>query len=106
MRYLLALIYFSNSGSQWCMPLGKECIESCDYFIPNETELKRLLLSFIPDYFDNDRNKDNDDNNLKSAIKSAKVLQEHAKVKNTIVTLGSKGCIYLNSKTKHCLFAP
>ena len=64
-------------------PIDKELLACCDYILPNETELKRLVQS-------TDCKKT--DTNMSEIIDYAKQLQKMG-AKNVLVTLGSNGSI-------------
>jgi len=61
-------------------PMAKEHMECCDFLIPNETELRRLVLSFGYD----------EASVPESVVEMAKILQSHG-AQNVLVTQGSRG---------------
>ena len=63
--------------------ISKEMLQVCDYLVPNESELVRLLQSL-----GNDNVSISDDNN--TIVQYAKLLQKHG-AHNVLVTRGSKG---------------
>lgn len=65
-------------------PIGLEMMELCDYLIPNETELSRLVQSLCGDA-PNEHVED-------SIIAQAKLLQQHG-ARNVLVTRGSRGSV-------------
>lgn len=67
-----------------------EKVKSCEFIVPNETELS--LLTGMP--------VDNEDD-----IKNAAHALQQAGVKNVIVTLGSKGALWLNEQGQERRFA-
>jgi sugar/nucleoside kinase (ribokinase family)/sugar phosphate isomerase/epimerase len=74
--------------------MSEEMLHLCDYLIPNESELNRLVASIIGE--DNaldapDPSMSADDEESLIVIK-AKILQHHG-AKNVLVTRGSKGCL-------------
>lgn len=80
-------------------PISREMLELCDYVIPNESELFRLVQSLGERTTDEDA-QDGDG----EIIKCAKVLQKHG-AHNVLVTCGSRGST-LVTETGHVLHQP
>lgn len=82
-------------------PITKEMLSLCDYIIPNESELKRLVQTFVPEgeletHMSRQNLKDQDStfDDHKDIIKLAMILQEHG-ANNVLVTLSEKGSILI-----------
>lgn len=75
-------------------PMDEEMLACCDYIMPNESELVRLVQSF------GGADKtvtigDTDDLDDETIIRMAKVLQQHG-ARNVLVTRGSRGCLVVS----------
>jgi sugar/nucleoside kinase (ribokinase family)/sugar phosphate isomerase/epimerase len=68
-------------------PMDREMMDGCDYLVPNESELKRLVATLTADDFPS---RGGDDDNSSSVVEMAKVLQNHG-ARNVLVTLGRRG---------------
>ena len=74
-------------------PITREHLQNCDYLIPNESELVRLVASLTGQSIDEikrmqQQQQDNDDDGI---VTLAKLLQAHG-AQNVLVTQGSGGC--------------
>lgn len=73
-------------------PITRDMLQVCDYLMPNESELRRLLKSLgEPDVtLSSDRDENDDDGDL--IVKQAKLLQQYG-ASNVLVTRGSRGSL-------------
>jgi len=104
------IIVFQDIGGE-DRPISKEMLELCDYIVPNESELKRLVessssssTSFTSSYESND-NDDDDSDDEAVVIEYAKELQRLGAA-NVLVTRGSSGSIFLakdGTVTRQCV---
>jgi len=72
-------------------PITKEMLSLCDYIIPNESELRRLVYSL------NGETCLDDDNALESAVRGARILQTYG-ANNILVTMGNKGSVLVDTQ--------
>mmetsp|Transcript_27986 Transcript_27986/g.41272 ORF Transcript_27986/g.41272 Transcript_27986/m.41272 type:complete len:847 (-) Transcript_27986:106-2646(-) len=75
-------------------PIKSTTLQYCDYVIPNQSELKRLVHSFLQQEEGENTVQDGDDDGTEEeqVIKYANILQKYG-ANNVLVTLGSKGSI-------------
>ena len=89
--------------------IEKELLQCCDYFIPNETELSRLVKHYYTKNDDDDeisiqevqdiQNQIGSSIQLQSLLQSVRMLQRHG-ASNVLVTLGSHGSILVKNRRK------
>mmetsp|Transcript_13229 Transcript_13229/g.18729 ORF Transcript_13229/g.18729 Transcript_13229/m.18729 type:complete len:722 (-) Transcript_13229:1969-4134(-) len=81
-------------------PMDREMMQLCDYIIPNETELDRLVQSFgVPN--DHDTLQDMKDD----VVTKARYLQKHG-ARNVLVTQGSRGSTLVQESSDDVLYQP
>ena len=68
-------------------PMTTDMMSLCDYLVPNESELDRLLVSLGVSFDDGNDSYDDDD---AAVVEKAKALQRHG-ANNVLVTQGSRG---------------
>jgi ribokinase len=79
-------------------PISRQMLELCDYLVPNESELNRLVSSFserLPDLREDAAEED-------TVIAQAEFLQKQG-ARNILVTRGNKGCILVTETGTICL---
>jgi sugar/nucleoside kinase (ribokinase family)/sugar phosphate isomerase/epimerase len=91
------IMVFQDVGGE-DRPMSREMLEHCDYLIPNESELKRLVHSMEP-HVETASDATDDD-----IVRYAKVLQKHG-ARNVLVTCGSQGST-LVTESHHVLHQP
>jgi ribokinase len=64
-------------------PMDEEMMACCDWIMPNESELARLVRTFQEDSLQDDNNE--------AVIQRIKILQQHG-ARNVLVTRGIRGC--------------
>ena len=79
------ILVFQDVGGE-DRPMTRDMLELCDYLVPNESELKRLVLSLGETVDHEDCSTDEDG----WVVKCAKLLQDHG-ARNVLVTRGSRG---------------
>ena len=89
--------------------IENELLQCCDYFIPNETELSRLVKHYYTKNDDDDeisiqevqdiQNQIGSSIQLQSLLQSVRMLQRHG-ASNVLVTLGSHGSILVKNRRK------
>ena len=67
--------------------ISREMLECCDFLVPNESELERLVRATIPDFGALNCDKTSDDDTI---VSQAKALQKFG-ARNVLVTRGSRG---------------
>lgn len=93
------ILVFQDVGGE-DRPMSREMMELCDYLIPNESELKRLVHSLgEPGGGDDDKVEQDDE-----IIRYAKILQSYG-ARNVLVTCGSRGST-LVTESGHVLHQP
>ena len=72
--------------------ISPEMLQLCDYIVPNESELNRLVASITEENLaEAEETESNED---ATVVAKAKILQSHG-AHNVLVTRGSKGCLLL-----------
>ena len=90
--------------------IKNELLQCCDYFIPNETELSRLVKHYRTNNDEDDdeistqevqdiQNQSGSSIQLQSLLQSVRMLQRHG-ASNVLVTLGSHGSILVKNRRK------
>jgi len=83
-------------------PMSEEMISLCDYIIPNQSELKRLVTRFTKD--DNDDSKDTNNRTVQEqAVEWARLLQKHG-ANNVLVTLGRNGSVFVGKENGKVIY--
>lgn len=93
------ILVFQDVGGE-DRPMSREMMQLCDYLIPNESELKRLVHSLGETTIDDDDAINTDD----EIVRCAKILQRHG-AHNVLVTCGSRGST-LVTEAGHVLHQP
>lgn len=78
------IVVFQDVGGE-DRPISSDMLDRCDYLIPNETELKRLIQSL-----GETTEESVDDDDKDEIVRCAKLLQSHG-AHNVLVTCGSRG---------------
>ncbi len=76
-------------------PISEEMLQLCDYIVPNESELKRLVKSSAPSIPPTPEELSTADNAVANILPMASQLQELG-ASNVLVTMGSSGSLFLD----------
>lgn len=90
------IVVFQDVGGE-DRPISRLMLKLCDYLVPNESELKRLVLSLGERTDDGGEEED-------EIVHCAKILQRHG-ARNVLVTCGSRGST-LVTEAGHVLHQP